>query len=117
MKRTAILALILVLLATTLILPASATARGLAIIPTLDFIGTTAYCDLSVTADPGEEITANIKLWHGSTCLKGWTVSDEYSLEFTGTCPVVSGQTYRMTVDVKIDGVAKPQVSNTQTCP
>lgn len=117
MKKAIILVLTLMLVASILILPASATARTLTIIPSLEFSGTTAYCDLTVVANPDEEIRATIKLWHGSTCLKGWTVTDEYSLDFLGTCPVVSGQTYRMTADVSIDGVAKPQVSQTRTCP
>ena len=85
--------------------------------PRLDFTGTTANCGVVVSANPGDDITVVLKLWRGSTCLKGWTVRDEYSLNFSDTCPVTRGQSYKVTADVSINNVAQDQVSVSKTCP
>ena len=116
MKRFfAILAVILLL--AVIPIETQAASRGLMISPRLDFSGTTAHCGVVVSANSGEDITVQLKLWHGSTCLKGWTISGESYLSYSDTCPVVSGQTYKITADVTIDNVAQDQVSATRTCP
>lgn len=116
MKRVfAIIAIALLLL--VIPVEANASARVLAISPRLEFSGTTASCGVVISANSGEDITVVLKLWHGSTCLKGWTEYGESYLQFSDTCPVVSGQTYRLTADVTINGVAEDQVAISKTCP
>lgn len=117
LKRTIAIVAILILLTTIPITANATSSRGLVIYPSITFNGTTATCALVVSANPSDEITATLKLWHGSTCLKGWDLKDENILEFSDTCPVVAGQTYKLTADVSINGVAEPQVSITRTCP
>lgn len=116
LKKSITMALVLILLM-CIPLNVYASERILAIQPVLTFSGTTANCTVYIDANAGDNISATIKLWYGSTCLKGWNVSGETYINFSDTAPVVSGKTYKLTVDVTVNNVKKPQVSNTQTCP
>lgn len=95
----------------------AATPRFLNIMPELTFDGTTANCSVAVVASTTDDnLTATIKLWEGSTCLKSWTVSGEGYIFWEDTVTVTKNSTYKLTVDVTINGVSKPQVYAESTC-
>ena len=80
-------------------------------------IYTTANCRVSVSADRStDQISAVIQLWNGSTRIARWTDSGTGYLLFSNSATVSKGKTYELTVDVKINGVSKPQVSIEGTC-
>lgn len=75
------------------------------------------YCRVSVSADRStDQISAVIQLWNGSTRIARWTDSGTGYLLFSNSATVSKGKTYELTVDVKINGVSKPQVSIEGTC-
>ena len=85
--------------------------------PAISFDGTTANCRVSVSADRStDQISAVIQLWNGSTRIARWTDSGTGYLLFSNSATVSKGKTYELTVDVKINGVSKPQVSIEGTC-
>ena len=86
-------------------------------ITAISFDGTTANCRVSVSADRStDQISAVIQLWNGSTRIARWTDSGTGYLLFSNSATVSKGKTYELTVDVKINGVSKPQVSIEGTC-
>ena len=91
------------------------TPRAPAILPGLSFSGTTATCSLFVSANSNDNITAVVKLWHGSRSLATWNVSGQESLNFINTYPVSRNATYKLTADVTINGTTHPQVSVSKT--
>ena len=118
MKRRIAVLLIGLLIFTSLPISAMAnSSRVLAIVPGLSFVGTRARCSLSVTGNNlTDEIEAVIKLWNGSTCLYTWNASGTGYLGFSDTLGVVRNREYKLTVDVVINGVAKPRVSISKKC-
>ena len=111
---------LVLLLAMLLSLPAYAVSpRVMTILPAISFDGTTANCrvSVSVSADRStDQISAVIQLWNGSTRIARWTDSGTGYLLFSNSATVSKGKTYELTVDVKINGVSKPQVSIEGTC-
>ena len=94
-----------------------ATPRFLNIMPELTFDGTTANCSVAVVASTtSDDIYATIKLWHGTTCLETWTASGDGYVFWDDTATVTKNQTYKLTVDVTINGVSKPQVYVESKC-
>lgn len=92
-------------------------SRVMTILPAISFDGTTANCRVSVSADRStDQISAVIQLWNGSTRIARWTDSGTGYLLFSNSATVSKGKTYELTVDVKINGVSKPQVSIEGTC-
>lgn len=118
MKRRIVVFLLVILLIASMTTQAFAqSARVLAIIPTLDFDGTTAKCKVTVTCDNvTDRIDAVIKLWHGSTCLATWTESGLGVLVSNNTYSVMWNREYTLTVDVEINDVAQPRFSITKKC-
>ncbi len=104
----------------TMMLPVSlqaASTRSIGIVPRLSFAGTTANCSVIVTANSSEDdIELTVKLWRGSTCLETWNDSGSGYLTFKETANVTQGQTYSMTVDVIINGVAQESETISGTC-
>lgn len=116
MKKFTALTLVLILLLSIVPLSAfAATPRTAMIYPTLSFSGTTATCSLIVTADPGDNISAVVKLWRGGSCLATWNASGTRTLSFSRTATVSKSQTYTLTADVTINGVSQPQASTTRS--
>ena len=116
MRKTAMsLAVIMLLL-----LPMTAYAamsRSVGIIPRISFSGTTANCSVIITANNGnDEIEATIKLWQGSMCVATWPEDGTGNIIFSDTATVTKGKTYKLTVDVVINGVAQPQASVSAKC-
>jgi len=52
-----------------------------------------------------------MKLWRGATLLATWYGTGTWTLNMSKTKVVTSGYTYKLTADVKINGVAQPTVS------
>lgn len=84
----------------------------------LSFDGTTVTCEARIRPNNSSDvISMTVKLWKGDVCLKTWTASGSGILYIRKTATVTSGQTYTLTVDATINGVAQPQKSITRTCP
>lgn len=116
MKKIIALCIVVVIMISLVPISASAvTPRAYSILPGLTFNGTTATCSLTVYANANDSIDAVIKLWQGSTCLKTWTEEDIQSMIFVDTATVSRYVTYKLTVDVSINGIAQPQHSVTRT--
>lgn len=84
----------------------------LKILPSLTFDDETANCTVTIIGDNmSDTISATLKLWQGSTCLATWSSSGNGYMQFSRTRTVTAGVQYKMTVDVTINGVAKPTYS------
>ena len=91
--------------------------RIVGIVPSINFVGNTANCCVSVTSDSlRDTITAVIKLWDGGTCIALWTGRGYGYLNMNKSREVTKGVEYIMTVEVTINGIAKPAVSTYGTC-
>ena len=85
--------------------------------PDISFSGTTANCSVTVVGNQiSDKLTATIKLWQGTTCLETWTTSGTGYIFWDDTATVSKNNTYKLTVDVTINGVTKPQVYVEGTC-
>lgn len=118
MKRRVLIFLVVIMVFASMPINALAnSSRVLAIIPGLNFEGTTAKCSVTVSGNYStDEIDAVIKLWYGSTCLKTWTESGTGYLVFSDTHSVTRNREYKLTVDVEINDVSKPRVSVSKKC-
>lgn len=86
--------------------------------PTLTFDEDQAVCicKVWVAADNGgKEITAVIRLREDEKSVEVWEASSTGILNFSETAPAAPGHTYRMTVDVKVDGRRIPKISIEET--
>lgn len=83
----------------------------------LTFNGTTAQCSCVIYADNADDtIAATMKLWNGSQCVGTWSATDTSLLSLVETATVKRGQSYTLTVDYTIAGIAKPRLSTSGTC-
>lgn len=114
-KRVSSMFAVLVLV---LSIPVSAAQiRAISTTPSLSFDGTQANCTVSIYANNNsEKISATVKLWNGSTCLKTWSTSGTGSLSFYKTATVKKGQTYKLEVSYSVAGVSKTPVSVSAKC-
>lgn len=116
-KHVAALSIVLMML---IVIPVSALEPRVGVkIPTLAFNGTTATCKVLITGDDtSDTISATIKLYNGSSCIKTWNAQGESgTLRFEDTATVVKGKTYTLSVDAKINGKPQDTFSITRTCP
>lgn len=82
--------------------------------PTLTFDEDQAVCvcKVWVAADNGgKEITATIRLREDEKSVEVWKASSTGILNFSETAPAEPGHTYRMTVEVKVDGRRIPKIN------
>lgn len=111
-KIAFVLAIILVLS-----LPLSVQAaqpRAISIVPRINVNGSTATCTVTAVADNiSEHLEATIKLYRGSTLIATWYEDGYGYINFKETKTVLSGYTYKLTVDLTVDGVAVPQATAT----
>ena len=85
--------------------------------PQLNFSGTTAKCSVVVTGDNSSQyIQVTMKLMYGSTTVASWSGSGYGYVYLSKTATVTSGRTYKLVVQVTVDGVVKDPVSVTKTC-
>ena len=117
MQKRVFSMLALLVMALTLTVNAADT-RAISAKAILNFTGTQANCSATISANnSSEKISATIKLWNGSTCLKTWSASGTGVLSFYQTAAVTKGQTYSLEVSYTVAGVSQPTVSATNTCP
>lgn len=111
------IALLLALLLCALPVTANAAApRIVGIVPSISFVGNTANCSVSITADSiNDDITAVVKLWDGNSCIATWNASGAGFLNINRSKVVTKGVEYVLTVDVTINGVKRPTVSTCGT--
>lgn len=82
--------------------------------PILSINGKTASCQIAViTGSKSAKIEITMKLYQGSTKIATWTASGTGSLSMKKTKKVTAGKTYKLTVDVTIDGKKLPTASDT----
>ena len=84
----------------------------------LSFSGTTAnYSTVVRGNNTSDSISVTMKLWKGGSVIKTWSSSGSGKVSMSKTAAVKRGQTYKLTVNATINGVAQPQQSVTRTCP
>lgn len=115
-KRMISLSLVIVML---LSMTVYATTQVVTATPVLQFNGKTANCCVEVSADKStDKIEITASLWRGSTCLATWTESGyEYVCLNESKTVSISGVTYKLTADISINGVARPQIETSAKCP
>ena len=113
MKKLAfLLALILVV---SMPLEAAAATRS-ATRPQLSFSGTTAKCSVVVTGDnTSQYIQVSMTLMCGTTTVASWSGSGYGYVYLSETATVTKGNTYKLVVQVAVDGVFKDPVYITRT--
>lgn len=117
MMKRRILSIILVLIMTFCLCSAAfADAKATRAYPSLSFSGTTANCSVVISA-AGSRIVGALMLYHGSDIIAYWTDTGDSYLALSGSCPVVSGETYTLKVSGTVDGVAILSTPTTATCP
>jgi len=76
--------------------------------PSLTFEGKTAICYAAVTSgNSSDAITVHISLWCGDSLMGSWSGSGSGRATAYGECSAVSGQTYKLTLNSTINGVAQ----------
>ena len=115
MRMTALLLAIVLLV--SMPLSVSAAPRTIGIIPDISFNGTTANCEASVTGNNSSEyIEVTMKLKWGIFNVEKWTASGYGYVYMQEQHSVNSGWTYKLVVEVTINGVEQTPVSVTGTC-
>ena len=100
-----------------LTLPAQAAYRQIAALPSISFRGTTATCSVIIRADKADDdISADISLWQGNSCIESWEASDSGMLTFSETSTVSKGKSYTLKVDFSINGNVQQSASHSGTC-
>lgn len=119
-KMALIMSLILLV---SFVTPAYASANEeispfvLNIFPSISFDGTTAKCSAIIIGDNmSDSISATLKLWQGNSCIATWYASGNGYMQVSKSKSVTRGITYKLTVDVTINGTLKPTVSVLGTC-
>lgn len=115
MKKVALLlALVLIV---SLPLEVAAATRALSVNPQLSFSGTTAKCVAIVNGDnTSQYIQITMTLMYGNTTVASWSGSGYGYVYLSKTAAAVSGRTYKLVVQVTLDGVVKDPVYVTKAC-
>lgn len=96
---------------------ANAASTRTLLAPTLTFDGTTAKCSIFVAGTaPSDEVSATLQLWKGNTCIATWKKESTTYLFINETATVEKGKTYKLTVDISINGIPQATVPITGTC-
>lgn len=115
MRKTALL--LAIILVISMPLSASAEPRALGINPVLGFDGTTATCETMVVGNnTSEYIEVTMKLKWSIFTLETWTASGYGYVYMLEEHSVNKGWTYKLVVEVTVDGVASSPVSVEGTC-
>ena len=103
MKRRMFILLltVIMLLATT----AQAAVQADYIVPSLNFDGTTAICEITVMGESfSDEIEVTLTLWRGDFMMETWSAEGSGYLRMRETVAVTGGYTYRLEAAVTING-------------
>lgn len=85
--------------------------------PSLVFNGTTAKCSaICGGGKSSDTVEATLTLYQGTTYIDSWNDSGKDSLNFSGSCKVERGKTYKLVLTYSVNGVEKPSVTVTNTC-
>ena len=96
----------------------AAELRGIAAKPRISFSNTTAICTAVCYGDHSDdEVKATLTLYQGSTYVDSWSNSGIDSVSVYGESKVKSGKSYTLKLTYSVNGVSKPAVSTTATCP
>lgn len=113
-KVALLLAIVLVISAP---ITANATSRAALVKPELSFVGTKAMCKVTaLETSASAHIVVTMRLYHGANCLASWLVEGDGVVNATRSYPVSACQTYKLVVDVTVNGVAKESAFTTGTC-
>ena len=101
-----------------LIIPAYAQQSRMVVSnPTLNIVGTTANCSISVMGDHTDDtISIVLKLWCKDSCVATWRKTGTGYAFISESKSVNSGQ-YTLTADVTINGIAQNTKPASDTCP
>ena len=113
MKKIALILAVVIVLSLPLSVEA-AQPRAISVLPEIIVNGTTATCYVTAVADNmSEHLEATIKLYRGNILIATWYEDGYGYIDFTETQTVPSGFIYKLTVDLKVEGVAVPQATAT----
>ncbi len=73
---------------------------------TLLFSGTQATCELKVRALTGCTVTGTLTLYQGDTVVDSWPISGTTRVNFSDTCTVKRGLSYKLVADLTVTGAA-----------
>ena len=86
--------------------------------PSLTFSRTTANCSVSIQSDKAsDKIAGTLTLYQGSTVVTSWSGEGDGRLNMSKTRSVTSGKSYRLVFSYSVNGVSKPDVEVSATCP
>lgn len=112
-----IFSLATVLLLVLSITAQAATPRVISAVPQLTFSGTTANCTVNVrSGNTSDSIKVTMTLWNRSTEIASWDGSGTGNVFLSKTATAVKGRSYKLTVDMTINGAAQPQAFVTAVC-
>lgn len=115
MRKTALFLVLVIIIMIPLSVHAG--TRELSIKPTLSFNGSTATCKSTVVGDnTSQHIEVTMKLMYGTSTVASWSAEGYGYVFLNKTAAVVVGRTYKLQVEVTIDGIEKDPVYVTGTC-
>ena len=96
---------------------ANAAPRALIVDAILEFDSTTAICEATVVGNNATDyIEVLLKLMHGPYCVGTWFDTGYHYVDMQGTTTVIKGDTYKLVVEVTINGVKQEPVSVSEVC-
>ncbi len=115
MKKVAMI--LAILLVVCIPLRAHAATWSLRTISDLTFSGTTAKCSVNVVGDKmTDHFEVTMWLMDGTNCIASWHSSGDGYVTVSKTATVTPGRTYKLVVEVFVNGVTKDPVYVTGTC-
>ena len=114
MRKLAILLTIIFVI--SMPLTVSAATWSLRVNPQLNISGTTATCKATVIGNnTSEHIEVTMKLMYGSSLIASWS-DDGYGYVYMNkTATVTAGRTYKLVVEVNVNGVAQEPIYITKS--
>lgn len=113
MRKVALLLAIVLLVSAPLTVFAATNA--VTIKPKLDFNGTTATCEVTITEDKFPAyIEVTMKLMRGTICVDSWSETGNFYVHMKEYTSVTRG-TYDLVIEVTVNGVKKTPVSVSNT--
>ena len=111
MKKIALVLAALLVLSLPLSIQA-AEPRMISVFPHIDVNDTTVTYSVNAAGNNmSEYLEATIKLYRNNIWIGTWTVEGYGYIHFTKDTAAVTGSTYQMAVDLKVDGVAIPRAT------
>lgn len=86
--------------------------------PILKFDDTTAVCSVNYrAANSNDQVKVTLTLYQGNTYVDSWSGSGIYQVSVSGECEVKSGKSYKLVMTHSVNGITKPAVTVSNTCP